>query len=63
MTLSDLKAKIETLPVQKRADARHNCDERIGILCGAAEPTPGQLAIVYEQLFPPAPPATPDLFG
>lgn len=69
MTLDELNAKIEALPLYPgseggglatflgldRAEARHLRDERLGLLgCHAGmAPTQGQIDIVAHQLFPP----------
>lgn len=64
MTLADLNAKIDALPMQKtqlvewppldRFEARYRRDERLGILGVHAGmvPTEEQVGIVHDELFP-----------
>ena len=72
MTLDELNAKIEALPLYPndrpggcpgefldRVEARYLRDERLGMLCGDEDPTEEQVDIIARQLFPPPP--QPDL--
>lgn len=49
MTIDQIKAKIEAS--RDHVELRYLCDERLGMLCGSAEPTEEEVQITHDQLF------------
>lgn len=49
MTLAALQIKIEAS--RDPVEFRYLCDERLGMLCGGAEPTEEEVQITHDQLF------------